>query len=249
MLPPVITIKKARVAYPNKLIFSDLSFELPVGQWIGLLGPSGVGKSTLLKMIAGLMTAPDTTMITDHPIALGQQTAYMAQSDLLLPWLTVIDNTLLSIKLRYHTKKERKAKYELAVSLLKQVGLNRALYLYPHELSGGMRQRVALIRTLLTEKPIILMDEPFSALDAITRYKLQALAVETLRDKTVLFITHDPLEALRLAHLIYVMKGHPATINPFTAIHTPIPREMNDPDMIAYSAKLYQALSLAQGDE
>src|SRR5579872_3776439 len=209
MLP--IKINNASLMYDEKMLFSQLHLDLPAGQWIGLLGPSGVGKSSLLRMIAGLIPTPPGTVLTDS-----QQIAYMAQTDLLLPWLTVLENATLKLKLQTYDKDS----HALAITLLEKVGLEHVLHLYPHQLSGGMRQRVALVRTLLENKPIILMDEPFSALDAITRYKLQALAVDLLKNKTVLFITHDPAEALRLAHEIYVMKDRPATVKQMTKLNS-----------------------------
>src|SRR3990167_3228776 len=117
------------------------------------------------------------------------------------------------------------------------------MHLYPHQLSGGMRQRVALVRTLMEEKPIILMDEPFSALDAITRYKLQALAVDLLKEKTVFFITHDPSEALRLAHIIYIMQGRPAFLKPVAHLSSAIPRELTDPETSKLQTDLFHQLA------
>lgn len=243
---PTIQIEKASYAYCDVFVFEQLQFELPPGKWIGLLGPSGVGKTTLLRMIAGLIKAPHPTkIIASNHHSVASQVAYMAQTDLLLPWLTVIDNALLSVKLRSHSKSYQNEKRKQAQHLLQAVGLPHTEHLYPNTLSGGMRQRVALVRTLLMDKPIILMDEPFSALDAITRYQLQALAADILKNKTVLFITHDPLEALRLANIIYVMKGKPAKIKAIATIHSAIPRELNHPDIVTLHASLYKELSLA----
>jgi len=167
----------------------------------------------------------------------------MAQSDLLLPWLTVLDNVLLKLKLRpiaNHAQEITRAKH-----LLKKVGLENFMHFYPKELSGGMRQRVALVRTLMEDHPIILMDEPFSALDAITRYKLQALTVSLLKNKTVIFITHDPLEALRLANEIYILQGTPATLKKVVHLQSATPREFDDPIVLEWQSTLYQSLSLA----
>ena len=134
---------------------------------------------------------------------------------------------------------------EQAISLLQKVGLKHALHLYPHQLSGGMRQRVALVRTLMENKPVILMDEPFSALDAITRYQLQDLASELLQNKTVLFVTHDPNEALKLSHEIFIMQGRPATLKSIITLTSKIPRELFDEKMIKLQSSLFHELTKA----
>ncbi len=245
---PNLTIENAALAYNNNPVFSQVNLSLPAGQWIGLLGPSGVGKSSLLRMMAGLTISTGQStghLYADNGIPICQQIAYMAQTDLLLPWLNVLSNATLSLKLRQHTRKEYREKINKATLLLEQVGLSHALSLYPSQLSGGMRQRVALVRTLMENKPIVLMDEPFSALDAITRYKLQALAAALLKDKTVLFITHDPTEALRLAHEIYIMQGQPASLKHIACLSSAIPRELTDPDLIKLQALLFQELTQA----
>jgi putative hydroxymethylpyrimidine transport system ATP-binding protein len=170
-------------------------------------------------MLAGL-TGPDVnvsgTITTSSHLPLNRQISFMAQQDLLLPWLTTFANVTISLKLRRHTKKETARKLALAATLLNQAGLQAAHELYPHQLSGGMRQRAALVRTLMEEQPIVLMDEPFSALDAITRYQLQDVATSMLQDKTVVFITHDPGEALRMADEIYLLHGNPASLQLMT---------------------------------
>ena len=133
--------------------------------------------------------------------------AYMAQSDLLLPWASALDNVLLGPRLR-----GERGRRGAALSLLRELGLAGSESLRPAALSGGMRQRVALARTLLEDRPIVLMDEPFAALDAITRARLQDLAVAKLGGRTVLLVTHDPLEAIRIAGRILVMAGRPARL-------------------------------------
>jgi len=138
------------------------------------------------------------------------QTAWMAQKDLLLPWLTVLDNVLLGARLRGTLKSEQRQR---ALDLLASVGLGEYCQALPASLSGGMRQRTALLRTLMEERPVILMDEPFSALDALTRLRLQNLAARMVRGATVLLVTHDPWEALRLGHRIFIMKERPAQLS------------------------------------
>jgi putative hydroxymethylpyrimidine transport system ATP-binding protein len=201
------TLSNARLIYHNKLLFDHLSLTLPENQWTCILGPSGVGKSSLLRLLAYLPTGGKANFesnIHDKDIA------YMAQTDLLLPWLSVLDNILISIKLRGEKISSQHKKE--ALILLEQMGIASHINKKPHQLSGGERQRVALVRTLFQHKKIILMDEPFTSLDAITKWKLQGLFSEYLKSKTVLLITHDPMEALRLGHHIYILSGRPAKL-------------------------------------
>lgn len=152
----------------------------------------------------------------------------MAQKDLLLPWLSVLKNVLLGARLRGTVSREDEA---TARSLIQAVGLSDYREALPAELSGGMRQRVALLRTLMEKRPVILMDEPFSALDAITRIRLQDLAVKLVQNATVLLVTHDPLEALRLGHHIHVMTGLPARLSPAIVPPGKPPRRLDDADI------------------
>lgn len=243
---PSIHIQDAALKFGNEWVFHDLNLTVPAAQWTCLLGPSGVGKSSLLRLIAGLTTAKETVrgqVSASNGVAVNQQVAFMAQTDLLLPWLTVLENALLGARLRGQLPQQEKAR-----QLLEKVGLEKAIPWFPSQLSGGMRQRVALVRTLMEDKPIVLMDEPFSSLDAITRYKLQELAVQLLKDKTVLFITHDPSEALRLAHEIYILQGQPATTKLITRLQTPSPRSLADTQVIQLQSLLYQELIQAAGE-
>lgn len=251
MIIPTICIKNATLIYDRKTVFADLNIDLPAGKWIGLIGPSGIGKSSFLRMIAGLISAKETSkgnITVDNALPIHTQIAYMAQTDLLLPWLTVLGNGTLGLKLRARTRQNDLNAKQKAKALLHEVGLGEAIDLYPHQLSGGMRQRVALVRTLMENKPIVLMDEPFSALDTITRYKLHELAVTMLKGKTVLFITHDPTEALRLANAIYIMKGNPAELKLVTHLSSQTPRALHDPEHIKLQEMLFQELSAAQGE-
>ena len=214
----MLEIKSASLYYADELIFEKLSFHLPQGQWLALLGASGVGKTTLLRLIAGLhQKRPQAkTQVSGEVLWQGSRhfkVAYMAQQDGLVPWRTVLDNVLLPFDLEGLVRP-----YEQAKDLLKQVGLDSVMHFYPDSLSGGMRQRVALVRTLLQDAPLILMDEPFSALDAMTRLEMQDLAYQLLREagKTVVMVTHDPQEALRLADEVQVLSGRPVEIQPFT---------------------------------
>ena len=228
-----ITLKNLQLRYlqGHGTILENLSMTIPAGQWTCLLGPSGGGKSTLLKFLAGLLDEQilwsGEVNIYPDTASLSSQVAYMAQQDLLFPWLTVLDNVLLSRKFADSPsgKAEQEAAIAQAKSLLAQVGLAEYEQHFPRQLSGGMRQRVALARTLMQNKGVILMDEPFSALDAVTRHRLQTLAYELLADKTVILVTHDPLEAIRLADAMYIFKGRPSRVEALAVPASAPPRQ------------------------
>ena len=209
-----------------------------------MLGPSGVGKSSLLRLIAGLGPSSAGSIVEcGDGRPLSGRVAYMAQQDLLFPWLDVLRNVALGPRLRGEpfTKDLR----QRALGLLERVGLQGRAGDLPATLSGGMRQRVALARTLMDNRPVVLMDEPFSALDAITKVRLQGLFAELLRGRTVLLVTHDPLEALRLGHRVYVMAGRPARLGePLDPAGAP-PRDVHDSGVLGLQADLLDRLSAA----
>lgn len=233
-------LSNASLVYQDKLIFDDLNLSLPENQWTCILGPSGVGKTSLLRLIARLPVGGKTKSSCDIS---PDDIAYMAQTDLLLPWLDIFDNMLIGFKLR--GEKISVTQKSEAIQLLEQLGLSKLIHQKPYQLSGGERQRAALARTLFEHKKIILMDEPFSALDAITKWKLQALSAEYLRNKTVLLITHDPLEALRLGHQIYVLAGSPAVLTDPISLHSTTPRNIQDIDVQQAYIRLIQQLEKA----
>jgi putative hydroxymethylpyrimidine transport system ATP-binding protein len=167
----------------------------------------------------------------------------MGQQDDLLPWLSVRGNVTLGARLRGEPAEREKAR-----DLLARVGLERQSDQLPATLSGGQRQRAALARTLMEERPVVLMDEPFSALDAITRARLQALAARLLGGRTVLLVTHDPLEALRLGHRIQVMTGHPARIEGVIEPEGAPPRDLHDPALLARQGELLAWLADAEDE-
>ncbi len=245
-----VAIVGGTCTFGKTTLFRDLDLTLAAGSWTCLLGPSGIGKTSLIRLIlestrlrgqaraigSGVVACDD-----GHPLR--GRVAYMAQRDLLLPWLTVRDNVLLGRRLRgeaIDTPARGRAN-----ALIEAVGMQDAAGLRPDALSGGMRQRAALARTLFEDRPVVLMDEPFSAVDAITRVRLQDLAATLLRGRTVLLVTHDPLEALRLGHRIFVMAGRPARLGePLHAPGNP-PRPVDDPGVLALQGELLRRLAAA----
>ena len=200
----VLEVKNISFAYKGETeLIQDISFSLEKNEFLSIVGSSGCGKSTIIKLIAGIEKAGkgEITKV---------KTGYMPQKDLLLPWRKVLENIMLSVELN---KKDLQAGKKKAEEYLKKLNLYEYKDKLPHELSGGMRQRVSFLRTLLTEADILLLDEPFSALDAITKEYLQKWLLDTLKEfnKSIIFITHDINEALFLSDRILVCKDKPLT--------------------------------------
>ncbi|MFA7164288.1 MAG: ABC transporter ATP-binding protein [Desulfoplanes sp.] len=236
-MSPCIHINHLKFSFADKPLLHDINCTFPGGKWTCLLGPSGCGKSTLLRLISGSLPCAQGTIFIPHEAQ--RKVAWMAQNDLLLPWMNVLDNVCLGHKLRGEMHVAIRSR---ALTLLEQAGLGEQANTLPDHLSGGMRQRVALLRTLMEDCPVILMDEPFSRLDALTRLTLQDLAAELLKDRTVLLVTHDPLEALRLGHEVHVLSGTPATLRaPFIPPGFP-PRDIGRPEVAALQSELIQRL-------
>ena len=243
--PPTIRTEGLGLRFGGRAVFENLSLTLEGGRWTGLLGRSGVGKSSLLKALAGLQEESNIegAIRSDDGAPLEGRITYMAQQDLLLPWLSALDNVTLGSRLRAG-RAAASAGRARAESLLERVGLADRAADRPGSLSGGMRQRVALARTLMEDRPIVLMDEPFCALDAITRFRLQELAARLMANATVFLVTHDPLEALRLCHKVYVLQGGHRPIGPPIQIpDSAPPRSSDDPALLLRQGELLRQLA------
>jgi ABC-type nitrate/sulfonate/bicarbonate transport system ATPase subunit len=226
---------------PSPWVIQDLSFSVGDGEFLTIIGPSGAGKSTLLNIIAQIDTASvgeivfaGTPVTTRDPRALkpgcDRHIGYVTQDDNLLPWRSTLDNVLFALEVQGRLDDETRAHAHM---LIRAVGLAGFEHYYPHELSGGMRKRTALIRTLVYDPPVILMDEPFGAVDAQTRTQLQAdlLNLWTLKRKTIIFVTHDIAEAIALGDRALVLSRQPSRI---AAEHIiPIARPRNVKDIFA----------------
>ncbi len=235
---PGIIVRDLTLRFGALTVFESLNFDVAAGQFVVLLGPSGVGKSSILRILAGLgdPSAGDYEATDGAPLT--GRVAYMGQQDLLYPWLRVIDNVMLGPRLR-----GERCEPERAMDLLARVGLESRARALPAELSGGMRQRVAIARTLYEQRPIVLMDEPFSALDNFTRARIQDLAAELLAGCTVLLITHDPLEACRLGHHLIVLSGLPARLGVPIIVQGEPPRAPDDILLLQTQGHLMRVLT------
>jgi putative hydroxymethylpyrimidine transport system ATP-binding protein len=234
--PPGISVRQLRLDLGSHRLFDSLNLEIPAAACTALLGASGVGTSSLMRVIAGL-TPPTSGQISGSDgLPLAGRIAWMGQQDLLYPWLNVEQNICLASRL--HGEKPDR---DWAHHLLARVGLTRYATARPATLSGGMRQRAALARTLYARKPIVLMDEPFSALDALTRSQIQTLAAGVLAQHTVLLITHDAAEACRLSHHMRVLTG--SGIEPCPPLAGQPPRAPDDAGVMRSQAALLQQLA------
>jgi ABC-type nitrate/sulfonate/bicarbonate transport system ATPase subunit len=200
-------------SFGELLVFEDLSFFVEKGEVVTLLGPSGCGKSTILHVISGLLLPDEGTVYMRGREITGEtgRVSYMQQKDLLLPWRRIIDNVALPLQIQGIDKKRAR---EEAAPHFEEFGLEGFEYSYPSQLSGGMRQRAALLRTYLFSKDVLLLDEPFARVDAVTRRKLHHWFMRVIErlSSTVLFITHDIEEALKLSNRIYVLSARPARV-------------------------------------
>ena len=191
-------------------IMKNLNFKVEKGQFVSIIGPSGCGKSTIFRLLNGLEKPESGEILVDGKdiSTLKDYCAFMPQKDLLFPWRTIEENISLPMEIKKVPKKER---HQRCVEVLKEVGLLDYINKYPRDLSGGMKQRVSFGRTILTGSDILLLDEPFSALDYLTRMDMQEWILSQWRNlkKTIIFITHDVEEALFLSDTIYIINEKP----------------------------------------
>jgi ABC-type nitrate/sulfonate/bicarbonate transport system ATPase subunit len=226
-------------------VLQDINLTVKPGEFVTLIGPSGCGKSTIFNILAGLEQAGAGKVLLDgRPVDRAGEVAFMPQRDALLPWRTILDNVILGMELRGVPKKEARQR---ALAQFEAFGLKGFEKNYPFQLSGGMRQRAALLRTILLDREVLLLDEPFGALDALTRASLQEwlLRLQSQLKRTILFITHDVEEAILLSDRVYVLTPRPASVNLVEEINLPRPRPTEittTPEFVELKARLLAAL-------
>jgi putative hydroxymethylpyrimidine transport system ATP-binding protein len=245
-----LTIAGLRLAYPGTgPVLDGVTFGVAPGEFVALIGPSGCGKSTLFNVLAGLV-APDAGHVLADGVDVTGITgprgacAYMPQQDLLFPWRTVLDNTALGLEVAGVRRPEARRRATALFASFGLAGFERA---YPAHLSGGMRQRAALLRTVVQERPVLLLDEPFGALDSLTRTDMQGWLqdVRASFDRTVLFITHDIREAVFLADRVLVLRPRPTSVHCEVAVGLARPRAadvVTTPPFAAIEAAVFVAL-------
>jgi ABC-type nitrate/sulfonate/bicarbonate transport system ATPase subunit len=228
---------------------APLDLRIATGRFVSLVGPSGCGKSTLFNIIAGLLAPTEGRILIDGEDLTGAigRVGYMLQKDLLLPWRTVLDNVILGMEIQGVPRRDARQR---ALPLLQKYGLAGFEYLRPNLLSGGMRQRAALLRTLLIDTDVILLDEPFGALDAQTKAQMQEWLMQLWTDfqKTVVFVTHDVDEAIYLSDEIHVMGTRPGRVLETLPVDLPRPRVRRtvvSPDFVAIKERCLKLLSSA----
>ncbi len=226
---------------------APVTLAIPEGRFVSLIGPSGCGKSTIFNVVAGLLQPSGGRVLIDEADATGTigRVGYMLQKDLLLPWRSVIDNVILGKEIQGVPLREAR---ERALPLLRRYGLAGFEHLYPNALSGGMRQRAALLRTLLFDTDVILLDEPFGALDAQTKLHMQEWLLALWSDfgKTVVFVTHDVEEAIYLSDEVHVMATRPGRIVETIPVPLARPRDRSAtlaPDFIAIKQRCLALLT------
>ena len=255
------------MASPSKLRIDDVSMTfatpggpfraldhvtlaIPAGRFVSLIGPSGCGKSTIFNIAAGLQEPTAGRVLIDGLDATGTigRVGYMLQKDLLLPWRTLVDNIILGMEIQGVPLRQAREK---ALPLLRRYGLAGFERAYPSALSGGMRQRAALLRTLLFDTDVILLDEPFGALDAQTKLQMQEWLLELWSDfgKTVIFVTHDVEEAIFLSDEVHVMGTRPGRIVETLDVGLPRPRLRSCTTTPAFTALKERCLELLRVDQ
>jgi NitT/TauT family transport system ATP-binding protein len=232
---PVVSLRGVGKTFPSGTVaLSGLDLDVRNGEFLSLLGPSGCGKSTALRIIAGLSDPTQGSVVWPATAAEGQ-IGFVFQEPTLMPWASVFNNVMLPLKLKGATAHKASERVKAA---LHRVGLEKFENAYPRELSGGMRMRVSIARALVTEPALLLMDEPFAALDEITRFKLNndLLEVWQALRRTVIFVTHSVFESVYLSSRIVVMAARPGRVFTEIAIDAPYPRDQNFRTSAEYAA-------------
>jgi NitT/TauT family transport system ATP-binding protein len=246
-----VSLRSATKVYDNGVVaLGPIDLEVRRGEFVSLLGPSGCGKSTALRLIAGLSLPSSGTVRVARPTVTaggGHQVGFVFQEPTLMPWTTVRENVRLPLKLAHVPSSAAKARVDEALA---QVGLSEFAGAYPRELSGGMKMRVSLARALVTDPDILLMDEPFAALDEITRFRLNndLLALWRSLRKTVIFVTHSVFESVYLSQRVLVMTARPGRIAAEIGVETTEPRGEDfrtSADYAGYCRKVSNALAPA----
>ncbi len=240
----LLTLEAISKHYTTEPILRNLSLEIQPGEIISLVGPSGCGKSTLLRLISGLDREHEGQILVDGNIIRepNRTVGLMFQEPRLFPWLEVRDNIAFGL-----APERRKHSQKLVNELLEQVGLSESAKLLPRQLSGGMAQRVALARALAGEPGLLLLDEPFSALDAFTRMRLQevVLAIWLRYQPTMLLVTHDIDEALYLSDRVVILAEKPASVQKIIEVGLERPRDRRHPELLRLRSELLEALRFA----
>lgn len=228
--------------FETRAALAPLDLAVRRGEFVAILGTSGCGKSTLLRIVGGLERPSAGTVLLDGSSVTGPRPdlAFVFQEPRLMPWLTVRDNVAFGLRDRPRAERGR-----LAEAALRRVGLERFGDALPRQLSGGMAQRVALARALVTRPAVLLLDEPFSAVDAVTRQSLQDHLLELWREERpmTLFVTHDIEEALILADRVVVLAGQPGVIQAEIRLDLPRPRRRTEPRLVAWRERLFESLT------
>ena len=250
MREPAVSIRELTVTFPGKRngevvpVLQNVSADVMRGEFVCVVGPSGCGKSTLLNIVAGFVPATAGRVLVEGELVTrpDPRRIFVFQENGVFPWLTVREN--ISFGLRRKTEAEREGLIRRYVDM---VGLGGFEEMYPRELSGGMRQRVEIARALAADPDIIYMDEPFGALDFLTRLKMRADLVRIWQTerKTILFVTHDIEEAVQLADRIFVMTKRPAQLQKIVEVNLPRPRSLDAPDYLRTRDEIFHLMGMS----
>ncbi|WP_345240489.1 ABC transporter ATP-binding protein [Pontibacillus salipaludis] len=243
-----LTLQNVSKSFDNQLILNDINLSVGNEEFVSVLGPSGSGKSTLFNLIGGLYQPDQGEITLDGDTITGTRgsISYMPQSSSLFPWRTIFDNVMLGSEIVGEPDQEA------AMNMLKKAGLSGYENSYPHQLSGGMKQRAAFVRSLLSPQPLICLDEPFSALDEFTRLEMQKWLLDLWSEhkRSVLFVTHNIEEALFLSDRVVVLSERPATVQKEFEVPFDRPREESlllSEEMLSWKREIYQVLKRGDG--